>query len=126
MNDELISIADRLYRFSLRMLKLCRVLLGSYEKETLGKQLFRSATSVAANFRAAQHAFTSENFLYQMKVCEEEADETAFWLDMLMESNMVKHSRLAALVHEAHRLAAIIAASCITLSKRKSQITRPS
>ena len=123
MNDELISIADRLYRFSLRMLKLCRVLLGSYEKETLGKQLFRSATSIVVQYRAAQHAFTSENFLYQMKVCEEEADETAFWL---MESNMVKHSRLAALVHEAHRIAAIIAASCITLSKRKSQITRPS
>lgn len=126
MNDELISIADRLYRFSLRVLKLCRVLHGSYEKETLGKQLFRSATSTVVQYRAAQHAFTSENFLYKMKVCEEEADETAFWLDMLMESNMVKHSRLAALVHEAHRIAAIIAASCITLSKRKSRITRPS
>lgn len=126
MNDELISIADRLYRFSLRVLKLCRVLLGLYEKETLGKQLFRSATSIVVQYRASQHAFTSENFLYKMKVCEEEADETAFWLDMLMESNMVKHSRLAALVHEAHRIAAIIAAFCITLSKRKSQITRPS
>lgn len=126
MHDFKAEMTDRTRNFALPVFRLCKSLHGCYEMEHVGRQLLRSATSIVVQYRAAQHAFTSENFLYKMKVCEEAADETAFWLDMLMESNMVKHSLLAALLHEAHRIAAIIAASCITLSKRKSQITRPS
>lgn len=120
MSIDSAEMLNRTYQFSLRVLKLCAELHGSYEEMTLGAQLFRSATAVATRYRSAQLAQSHDDFYRKMKICEEEADETCCWLDMLMESHMVKPSRLHALAKEAHEIASIVGASCITLAKRKS------
>ena len=77
----------------------------------MGKQLLRCGTSVAANYRAVCRARSKAEFIARIGVVVEEADETVFWLEMLVDSNTVPPKALAPLLKEANELLAIFAAS---------------
>ena len=77
-------------------------------------QLFRCATSVAANYRASGRAKSDKDYLNKLKICEEEADETVFWMDMLVACELVRAQKIEALMREADELTAIITTACIT------------
>ena len=112
------DMVERTRLFSLRVLKLCKFLHGAYEKENIGSQLFRCATSVAVVYRVAQHAISSKDFLYKLKVCDEEADEVCCWLDMLASADILPPSRLTLLIQEAHEISAIISTMCKNVRKK--------
>jgi four helix bundle protein len=82
--------------------------------DVIGKQLIRSATSVAANYRAACRARSKADFANKMGVIEEEADETLFWLEMLIECKKAKSEDLKPIMDEAEQLLRIVAASRMT------------
>lgn len=86
----------------------------------MGKQLLRSGTSVAANYRATGRARSRAEFAAKMGVVVEEIDETVFWIEMLADSGVVKRARLEDLLKEARELLAIFAASQRT-AKRKPE-----
>lgn len=109
---------ERLRVFALRVLNLCHILKGSYEEKTVGSQLFRCATSVAVHYRVAQHAISTKDFFNKLKVCEEEADETCYWLQLLADGGIVALSRMASIIQESNEIAAIISASCFTARSR--------
>jgi four helix bundle protein len=90
---------------------LFRRLPRTTEAQVLGKQLLRSGTSVGANYRATGRARSKAEFVAKMGVVVEEADETVFWLECLIESEIVKAELLADLLSEANELVAIFAAS---------------
>ena len=102
--------------FALRIIKLCEKLI---EKggcaRILANQLLRSGTSVGANYRAACIAKSNHDFLNKLKICEEEADETIYWLELLADSGAIRHELLADLKDEAQQLLAIIIASIKTI-----------
>ena len=75
------------------------------------KQIIRSGTSVAANYRATCRARSKAEFIAKIGLVEEEADETALWLELLVESGIVAERKLSALLQEANDLTAIMAAS---------------
>lgn len=83
----------------------------SPDAQTLGKQLLRSGTSVGANYRAAGRARSKAEFTSKIAIVVEEADETVFWLECLVESGTVKEELLRDLLAEANELLAIFAAS---------------
>lgn len=74
-------------------------------------QLLRSATGIAANYRAAGRSRSKAEFVAKIGVVVEEADETVFWLEMLAESGIVRPEKLANLLAEATELVAIFTAS---------------
>jgi four helix bundle protein len=80
----------------------------------ISKQILRSATSIAANYRAAGRARSRAEFAAKMGVVIEEADETAFWLELLADAAVMKRSRLEGLMTEANELTAIFVAVCRT------------
>lgn len=80
----------------------------------MGRQLLRCATSVGANYRATGQARSKAEFISKMAVVLEEADETVFWLEMLGDGGIVKHTRLGDLLKEANQLVAIFGASLRT------------
>ena len=80
-------------------------------------QLFRCATSVAANYRAAHRAKSDRDYLNKLKICEEEADESIFWIEMIVFCGLIPADKTENLLQEANEITAIISASCIT--KRK-------
>ncbi len=103
--------ADELRRrtknFAIRIVNLFRSLPRSPDAQTLGKQILRSGTSVAANYRAVCRARSKAEFISKMGIVVEEADETVFWLEVLSETGVVRAERIGDLQKEANELLAI-------------------
>jgi four helix bundle protein len=97
-----------------RVVKLCSALPNNWVARTLGKQLLRSGTSVGANYRAVCRAKSTSDFINKLRIVEEECDESLFWMELLVENNLIKPTRLAALMKEANELLAIIVSSAKT------------
>ena len=105
------ELRNRTKRFALRIIRLFRHLPRTTEAQVLGRQLLRSGTSVGANYRAAGRARSKAEFIAKMGTVVEEADETVFWIECLIESEIVKADLLNDLLSEANELLAIVAAS---------------
>ncbi len=108
------EMRQRTKQFSYRVLKLFRALPRNAEGYIVGKQLLRSGTSVAANYRAVCRARSKAEFIAKLGVVLEEADESVFWLEFIDDNEILKKSRVAALLNEARQLTAIFAASQAT------------
>ena len=108
------ELRDRTKKFALRAIRLVDALPGKRVADVIGKQLLRSATSVGANYRAARRARSTAEFQAKLGIVEEEIDESAYWLELIAESGLLKRSRIADLLKEANELTAIIVASIKT------------
>lgn len=100
--------------FAIRIVRLFRSLPHSTDAQVMGKQLLRSGASVAANYRAVCRARSKAEFISKMSIALEEADESAFWLELLAETNAIDPARTEALLKETNELAAIFGASLRT------------
>ncbi len=96
--------------FAIRIVNLFRSLPHAPDAQTLGKQLLRSGTSVAANYRAVCRARSQAEFIARMGIVVEEADEAVFWLELLGETGVVSPKRTLDLLKEANELVAIFGA----------------
>lgn len=97
--------------FSLRILNLYKNLPKTPEAQIIGNQLFRAASSVAANYRAVCRARSDAEFISKLSIVVEEADETVYWLEMLVDGEIVTKDRLSDLLREANELLAIVSKS---------------
>ncbi len=100
--------------FALRIVKLVDALPADHVSRTLGRQLLRSGTSVAANYRAAGRARSRAEFVAKLGIVEEECDETLFWLELLADSGRIPAARLENLVQEGGEILAMTVASIKT------------
>ena len=105
------ELKKRTKRFALRILKLVAALPKTVAGRTIGGQLARSGTSVPANYRAACRARSKAEFISRLGVVEEEADESALWLELIMEGALMKKTRVEPLWKEADELVAIMTSS---------------
>jgi len=108
------ELKTRTKKFALRIVKVFQSLPRSEDARTLGKQLLRSGTSVAANYRAVCRARSKAEFVARLGIVVEEIDETVFWLELLVESSIIARPRLDALQVEANELLAIFVRSPLT------------
>ena len=100
--------------YATRVVKLCSSLPNNWVAQTLGKQLLRSGTSVGANYRAVCRAKSGSDFINKLRIVEEECDESLFWMELLVDNNLVKSSRLRDLMKEADEILSIVVASAKT------------
>ena len=100
----------RTKRFALAVIALVSELPRSRSAEVLGRQLLRSGTSVGANYREANRAASRSDFIHKLSICEKEAAETEYWLELLIESGLAR-PEAQTLLHEAGELVAIFVAS---------------
>src|SRR2546428_1771563 len=112
------ELQRRTTSYALRILKLFRSLPNCPEARIIGQQLLRSGTSVAANYRAACRARSRAEFLSKLGVVEEEADESAHWLELIIADEMLPRLRVEPLRIEADELCAIFY-SAITTGRDK-------
>lgn len=116
------DLRDLKYRskcFALRIIKLVESLPKTQTANVLGKQLLRSGTSVAANYRAACRSRSNADFIAKMGIVEEETDESVFWMEMLIDSGLVKLGLVTDLLDEGNQLTAIWVTSINTARGRK-------
>ena len=112
------ELRQRTKQFALRIIKLFRALPKTQEARVLGKQVLRSGTAVAANYRSACRARSRADFISKIGITVEEADETAFWVELLIDANIVRKARLENLLAEANELVRIFAATRATAKSR--------
>lgn len=109
MNSE--DLKKRTKKFAHDCVKLALSLPENITGWHIRKQMVRSSTSVAANYRAACHGQTKASFISKISIVIEECDETEFWIEFIEEENLLPHSRLSSLKTEAHELSSIFIAT---------------
>lgn len=112
------ELKQRTKQFALRVMRLVGSLPKSVEGRAIGSQLMRCGTSVGANYRAACRARSKAEFVSKLGIVEEEADESAFWMELIIESGLMEAKLVEPLLQEANELSAIMVAS------RKSALAR--
>jgi four helix bundle protein len=121
------ELLERTKQFAWRIFKLVGALPQTIQGRAVAAQLIRSGTSVAANYRAAGRARSKPEFVAKLGVVEEEADESAFWLELIIETGLLNPGKVTPLLAEAGEIVAMMASSKKTAAKsqianRKSQI----
>ena len=110
----------RTKRFAIDCWKLCKNIPKSRELDAWARQLIRCSGSVGANYRASQRARSSADFINKLKIVEEEADESIYWLELFQEVFNSDNYEIERLKQEANQLLAITVASIKTARKNKS------
>ena len=113
-----IELKKRLQTFALRIIKLTESLPNNITGKTLGNQIIRSGTSPGANYRSACLGKSDKNFLNKLKMVEEELDETLYWLELIIQSELIKENLLKDLIKENNELLKIIVSSITTMKKK--------
>jgi four helix bundle protein len=111
----------RTKRFALQAVRVSQGLPRSSEASVLGKQLLRSATSIAANYRAACRARSTTEFVSKLGVVEEEADETLLWLELLTDAGILHRDKGGELIGECEQILRIVVASIKTARNKRPQ-----
>ena len=118
------EMKQRTKAYANRVVKLCSALPSNWIAQTLGKQLLRSGTSVGANYRAVCRAKSNSDFINKLRIVEEECDESLFWMELLVDNNFIKPSRLGNLMKEADEILAIIVSSAKTARTSSGRVNR--
>jgi four helix bundle protein len=111
------ELRKRMKDFALMIIKLVETLPKGKTAEVLGRQLLRSGTSVGANYRSACRARSSADFISKMSIVEEEADESIYWMEIIVESGLLDELRPTYLLAEAKEILAITVSSINTARK---------
>ncbi len=117
MNE--VQLKKRTKEFAKKIILLCRSLPNNREGRLIGDQLFRSGTSVAANYRAACRGRSKAEFVSKLAIVEEEADETMFWLEIIQEMSISNNPLVDDLLKESDEIVAIIVSSIRTTKKNR-------
>jgi TIGR02436 family protein len=111
------ELKERMKRFALRILKMVDSLPRTYSGVAIAKQIVRSGTSPGANYRAACLAKSHKDFVNKLKIVEEELDETIYWIELIIDAELIPERKMRPLYGEAVELLKIIVSS-INTSKR--------
>lgn len=115
------DLLQRTKAFALRVMRLLEALPPTIAGRAIGSQLLRSGTSVAANYRAACRGRSKAEFAAKLGTVEEEADESALWLELVVDGGLLPAVKVRRLLTEAGELTAIMAASRLTLRRHAAQ-----
>ena len=112
------DLRERTTEFALRIVRMYTKLPKTTEAQTLGKQVLRSGTSVGAQFRESQRAKSDADFINKLEGCLQEADETAYWLELLVRSEIVPADKFEFLRKETDEIIAILVTIVTKVKKR--------
>jgi four helix bundle protein len=112
------ELRDRTKQFALRIIRLFTALPKTDEARVLGKQLLRSGSSVAANYREACRARSDPELISKLGVVEQELDESQLWMELLVEAGIIRTEKLANLQSECDELLRMTVAAIKTLKSR--------
>ena len=123
MNKEIVK--QRTKQLAIRIINMVEKMPNTVTSNVISGQLLRSGTSIGANYRACCRAKSTRDFINKLKIVEEEADETLFWLEVIEETKIFKSQKLLPLKTETNEILSIIVAS-IKTSKKRTMPTTPS
>ena len=117
------EFCKRTFEFGIRCIRLAESLPKTTVAQIIAKQLIWAATSVGANYRAAIRSRSRADFVAKMGIVEEECDETAYWIEVLMKLGLLREKRTSALLQEANEILAVTVSS-IKTARKGQQISK--
>src|SRR5437588_11082227 len=117
--DQAKLLQDRTKKFAIRVIKAFAKLPRDEAARIIGRQFLRSGTSLAANYRAACRARSAPDFISKISVVAEEADETLFWFELLVEAELINVNLVRSLMKECEELLKIFSASLATAKRNR-------
>ncbi len=111
-------LTDRTKWLAIKIIKLVGTFPNKVEYWVIGKQMIRSATSVAANYRAVTRARSNKEFLAKINIVVEECDETLFWLEMLEDAQLIEANSLKDIKDETIEVLKVLAKSKKTMTAK--------
>ena len=121
-NEFAEQFRNRTKKFVVDNIKLCRSLPKTEEARIIGKQLLRSSSSVGANYRAACRARSQAEFHSKISIVVEEADESIFWMEVLIEAEVIQKPQIITLMNEANEILKVTASARKTISEKNSKL----
>lgn len=115
----------RTKQIALRIIRLVNSLPNTIVGQTIGKQLLRSGTSVGANYRSACRGKSRADLAHKLQIVEEEADESLYWIELLIDSNLVRARKVSVLQHDISEIVAMTVASIKTLRRGSQRNPKP-
>ncbi|MBX3330586.1 MAG: four helix bundle protein [Nitrospira sp.] len=115
------DLKARTQELALRVIRLTRALPSSPEGWVLGKQVLRSGTAVGANYRSCQRGKSKADFIAKLAVAEEEADETCYWLELIIGAELLPRERVEPILREAMEITAILTAAGKTAKENREK-----
>lgn len=106
--------------FAIRIIKLYKFLSNDQKEFVISKQILRSGTSIGANFAEAIYGVSEADFLNKLSIAQKEASETIYWLELLFETDYITKKQFESLYTDADELVRLLAASIITIKKKKN------
>ena len=113
------AFKDRTKKLALQIIELVEELPNRRTADVIGRQLLRSGTSVGANYRSACRGRSTADVLSKLAIVEEEADESVYWMELLVEAHIIPESRVTELMRETNEIVAMTVAPIKTLRGRK-------
>lgn len=114
-------LKERTKRFALEIIKLVEKLPKGRTSDILGRQLLAAGTSAEANYRAACRARSSPDFISKMGIVEEEADESIYWMELLIDCGLIRKDEMSDLLNDANQILAMTVSSIKTARRKKQQ-----
>ena len=112
-----ITVADKSKQFAVRIIKFSRFLNEEKREYIIAKQIFRSGTSIGANIRESKNAQSDVDFIHKLSIALKEADETAYWLELLVESEIIDRKQFDSLYSDLDEIIAMLTASVKTMKE---------
>jgi four helix bundle protein len=122
MNEQ--EFKNRTKRLAVGLIELVESLPKTRTAEVIGRQLLRSGTSIAANYRAACRGRSTADVIAKLRIVEEEADESIYWMELLIEANVYPASGFERLIKETNEILAMTVASIKTLQRRNASLQK--
>ena len=118
MNEKVFK--DRTKQLAIAILRMVEEMPRSISADVLARQIVRSGTSIGANYRAACRAKSTADMINKLKIVEEESDESAYWLELMVEAGYLSQEKVSPIIKETNEILAMTVASIKTLRSRKS------
>jgi four helix bundle protein len=118
------ELKERTKAFALRVIRLYTSLPRDGVSQVIGKQILRSGTSVGANYREATRGRSDAEFISKVEIALQELEETRYWMELIVESEIFSKEKIKELQEEADELVAILTSSVKTVKNKNKQSTR--
>ncbi len=112
------DLEERTKQFAIKIIRLCGILPNSGEANVLKRQLAKSGTSIRANYREANRARSKADFKNKIRICEGEASETEYWLEIINDLKWIPDSKVSDTYSECKELLAIFSTIGSKLNKK--------
>ncbi len=112
-------LADKTVDFAVRIVKFYKYLCEEKKEYVLSKQILRSGTSIGANVRESKNAQSKADFISKLNIALKEADETEYWLEVMVKSDLIKENQVEKLVSDLKEIIAILVSSLKTMKSKR-------